>query len=103
MILRKNEILTITVFGDPEKLNGYACTEISRKTFETAAQFARLAANNNTHLQLASSNTFRSYIYFAEPGPAACVTFILQSSAPAQPGRLRYIYFAELGPARPAV
>ena len=36
-------------------------------TFKTAAHIARLAANNNTHLQLASSNTFRSYIVLRQP------------------------------------
>ena len=36
-------------------------------TFKSAAQIARLAANNNTHLQLASSNTFRSHIVLRQP------------------------------------
>ena len=38
-----------------------ASTEIQRM-FKTAANFEHLTANNNTHLQLAGSNNFRSYI-----------------------------------------
>ena len=38
-----------------------ASTEIHRK-FQPAANNEQQTANNNTHLQLASSNTFRSYI-----------------------------------------
>ena len=36
----------------------------SRMTFETAAHHARLAANNNKHLQLVNSNNFRSIAPF---------------------------------------
>ena len=41
-------------------------------TFKTAAQIARLAANNNIHLQLASSNTFRSYIVSRQLAVQVC-------------------------------
>ncbi len=38
-----------------------------RTKFETAAHIALLAANNNKHLHLASSNKFRSLIVLRQP------------------------------------
>ena len=68
VIVRYNiRILRITVFRYPEIQKSCVSTELKKRSSNRAAQIALLAANNNTHLQLASSNNFRSNIVLRQP------------------------------------